>query len=217
MKWNKWIDIIHKEITSLSIYRHIFWEVQKIIKNNKKIQKPSSFYEYLSNTYSISAVMGIRRQVKIDKHSISFAKLLKQMSGSPKILSRERYVSLYGEDKRSRKMGEEHFKKFADKSGCYVNPNMIKDDSKMLKEKAKKCEKYADMRVAHFDKRTLKNVLTFKNIDDCIDFMEELFRKYYLILRADYLSSVLPTWQYDWKDIFAEPWIPKPTLYENYY
>jgi len=50
-KWNKWIDVIRSEITDLSFNRNIFREVQDIIKNNPKIQKPSSFYEFLVNIY----------------------------------------------------------------------------------------------------------------------------------------------------------------------
>ena len=209
LKWNKWIDIIREEITNLSVNRHIFREVQEIIKSNEKIQKPNSFYEYFGNTYAISVVMGIRRQVKIDKQSISFAGLLKQISEKPKIISYVWYVSLYGRDKWSRERGEKDFKRFADKSGCYINIDMVKDDLKKLKAKAEKCEQYSDMRIAHFDKRALKNVLTFKDIDDCIDFLEEILKKYYLIFRADMLLSVLPTWQYDWKEIFTESWIQK--------
>jgi hypothetical protein len=63
------------------------------------------------------------------------------------------------------------------------------------------------MRVAHFDKRALKNPPTFKDLDDCIDYLEELLKKYTLIFRATCLTSVLPTWQYEWKDIFLHPWI----------
>lgn len=206
-KWNKWLDVIYKEITSLSVNRHIFWEVQEIIKSNKKIQKPSSFYEFLGSAYASLAVMGIRRQVKIHKQSISFARLLKQIADKPGVVSRERYVALYGSDQIMREMGERDFKKFADKFGKHINSSIVINDLKSLQMKAAKCEKYADMRVAHFDKRALKNPPTFKDLDDCINHLEELLKKYLLIFRATCVSSVLPTWEYDWKEIFLAPWI----------
>jgi len=208
-KWTKWLDIIHKEITSLSTNRHIFWEVQEIIKSNKKIQKPSSFYEFLGSAYASLAVMCIRRQVKIDKQSISFARLLEQISNNPRVISRQRYVALYGIDSMMKETGERDFNKFADKSGKHINSAIVLADLDQLRTKASKCEKFADMRVAHFDKRALKNPPTFKDVDDCIDLLEGLLKKYTLIFRATSLTSILPTWQYDWKEIFYQPWIKK--------
>ena len=207
VKWIQWLDVIYKEITSLSVNRHIFWEVQEIIKTNKKIQKPSSFYEFLGSAYGSLTVMGIRRQVKIDKQSISFARLLDQIAKTPSVISRQRFVALYGADQTMIEFGERDFKKFVDRTGRHIDPSIVIDDLARLRTKASKCEKFADMRVAHFDKRALKNPPAFKDIDECIDYLEELLKKYTLIFRATCLTSVLPTWQYDWKEIFLYPWI----------
>ena len=207
LKWIQWLDVIYKEITGLSVNRHIFWEVQEIIKKNKKIQTPSSFYEFLGSAYASLAVMGIRRQIKIDKQSISFARLLDQIAKTPSVISRRRFVALYGTDPRMIEMGERDFKKFSNTSGQHIDPTIVTADLERLRTKASKCEKFADMRVAHFDKRALKNPPTFKDLDDCIDYLEELLKKYTLIFRATCLTSVLPTWQYEWKDIFLHPWV----------
>jgi len=74
-----------------------------------------------------------------------------------------------------------------------------------LKVKARKCEKYADQRIAHFDKGVIKNVPTFKDLDDCIDFLEGLTKMCYRLFHAVSLTSILPVYQYDWKAIFREP------------
>jgi len=206
-KWTQWLGVIHKEITSLSVNRHIFWEVQEIIKKNKKIQKPNSFYEFFGSAYASLAVMGIRRQVKINKQSISFARLLDQITKTPSVISRQRFVALYGVDSMMKEIGERDFKKFADKTGKHINPADVMIDLENLWKKAAKCEKFADMRMAHFDKRALKNPPTFKDLDECIDYLEELLKKYTVIFRATCLASVLPTWQYDWKEIFHSAWI----------
>jgi len=208
-KWNKWIDVIRSEITGLSINRNIFWEVQDIIKNNPKIQKPSSFYDFLVNIYLASALMGIRRQVKIDENSISFARLQKEIYHTPEILSRNRFFNLY-KGSTVEKFASRDFDKFAGKRGNYVNPELIKLDFEELKSKAQKCEKYADRRVAHFDKRAMSNIPTFADLDNCIDFLEILMKKYYLLFRASSLISILPVCQnkYDWKAIFKEVWLP---------
>ena len=78
-KWLGWFDVVERDIEKLLIRRHIFWEVQDIIRNNKDIQIPSAFYGYLGKTYVDSIAMGIRRQVKMHKDSISFARLLSEI------------------------------------------------------------------------------------------------------------------------------------------
>ena len=83
-KWLRWLKEVHDDIQQLLVKRNIFWEVQDIIKNNKEIHKPSSFYGYLGDTYVAYISIGIRRQVKVDKQSISFARLLTELS--PKLL-----------------------------------------------------------------------------------------------------------------------------------
>ncbi len=72
------------------------------------------------------------------------------------------------------------------------------------------CEKYADRRIAHFDERAISSIPTFLDLDKCIDFLEMLIKKYYLLFRAGSLNSILPVSQnrYDWKAIFKEAWIP---------
>lgn len=95
-KWVKWLDKdIYHEVLVLSDYQFIFWEVQKIIQENPKIQKPSSFYSFVGQWYSTAAVMSIRRQIKNQKDSISLARLLSEIIETPEILSRERFLSLY--------------------------------------------------------------------------------------------------------------------------
>jgi hypothetical protein len=206
-KWDKWFGGIYSEVTSLSVNRNIFWEVQDIIKNNPRIHKPSSFYEFLGSIYAVSSLMGIRRQVKIDKKSISFARLLEEICETPKVLSRSRFVSLY-RGSTAEEFADRDFDRFAGGSREHVDPGLVKSDLEDLRARARKCEKYADQRVAHFDKRAHQNVLTFAEIDGCIDFLEELTKKYYLLFRGNCLLSILPTYQYDWKEIFQEPWIP---------
>jgi hypothetical protein len=56
-KWIKWLKVCKDEIQSLLVYRDIFLNVQKLIKKNKTIQKPSSFYRYLGDTYISHAVV----------------------------------------------------------------------------------------------------------------------------------------------------------------
>jgi hypothetical protein len=208
-KWNRWLDVIHSEVRNLLINRYFFWEVQGMIRNNPKIQKHSAFYEFFGTIYSESALIGIRRQVKIDKDSISFARLLSEICKTPKVLSKTRFVDLYGESEaKEHGLPDRHFKQFAGAVGNHIDPELVRSDLEQLKMKAQKCEKYGDKRVAHFDRKGPDHIPTFKELNDCMDFLEGLIKKYLRLFRADVYLQILPVFQYDWKAIFREPWLP---------
>ena len=205
-KWNRWLEIIYDQVTDLDVYRHIFWEVQNIIKNNQRIQKPSSFYTFLGTSYVALAVMGVRRQIKQGRQSIAFARLLQEIIDTPHVLSRERFVALYTGSVVSH-FADRDFDQFSGNGKEHIDPNIVKQDLEKLKKLGLKCEEFADKRIAHYDERAPSNLPTFNELDACIDYLEELLKKYWLLFRAAALLSVLPTWQYDWKEIFQEPWL----------
>lgn len=206
-KWKRWLDRIEEEITELFVIREIFYEVQRMVEENPRIQKPSSFYSFLAKGYTAAAAMGVRRQLKCDGTSISFLRLMNEIIENPTLLSREHFVGL-GEAENAELLNRV-FDRHADKSGKYVDVHRMKSDRDGLKQKGKKCETFADRYIAHLDKRGMPGIPSFAELDTCIDFLGELLKRYVLLLRADTLLSVLPTYQYDWKAIFREPWMPE--------
>jgi len=206
-KWIGWLKVLHDEIQQLVIAKDIFWEVQEIIKANKKIQKPSSFYEYLGNTYVSHSLIGMRRQLKVDSKSISLARLLTEMSETPEVFSRKYYKAMYAgsvvED-----FADRDFDRFSAPGAPYISKDMVLGDLKKLQDVGRKLEEYADRRVAHRDKRDVKSPPRFKDGDAVIELLDKLYVKYHLLFYAASMDSLMPTYQYDWKEIFREPWIP---------
>ncbi len=206
IKWIKWLKVIHDDIQSLLVSRNVFWEVQKIIKNNKDIQKPSAFYKYLGDTYVAYAAIAIRRQVKSDKQSISFVRLLEEIAGDPAILSRTYYKNLYV-GSAVEMFADGDFDKFAGVNKDHICPLMVRTDLERLKLKAKSIEDFADKRIAHHDKKQPKNLPTFSEVDDCINHLDQMYVKYHLVFHASSMTSLMPVYQYDWKRIFRVPWL----------
>lgn len=209
-QWRKWLKVIHDEVQRLVINKHIFWEVQKIIETNPRIHQPSAFYTYLGDTYASHAVMGVRRQLKVDKQSISFARLLEEIIDSPQILSREYYVGLY-KDSAVEHLADRAFDKFSGMSRPHVCPNMVCNDLCQLKKIAKDCEDFADKRIAHRDKRDPKVLPRFDDLNSSIEFLDKLYVKYHRLFHArSYGGSLMPDpYPNDWKAVFREPWIGK--------
>lgn len=210
-KWRKWINAIYEELQGALIQRHIFWEVQKIIKSNPKIQTPSAFYGFLGNAYSSLGLTAIRRLTKSQRDSVSLTGLLKEVRESPEIMSEERYAALFSTDGPGPFKGE--FERIC--GGIvdnHMDPAVVTTELDRLSTKTATLGDFVDKKVAHLDKRALTGEVsapTFNELDDCLDYLETLVKKYYLLLTAASVSDMMPTFQYDWQEIFYEPWIDR--------
>jgi hypothetical protein len=204
-KWLRWFGVIEKDIQQLLIQQHIFWKVQDIIRDNKDIQRPSAFYDYLGQTYIAYIAIGIRRQVKSDRDSISFSRLLKEIMATPSVLSREFYKSPYC---KVLHLADGDFDQFVGENRNHVAPEMVSNDWGTLRSVAEKIEAFADKRIAHRDVKPPRNLPTFNEVDECLDTLDRLAVKYIQLFRGDAQSSLMPTFQYDWMEIFRVPWLP---------
>jgi hypothetical protein len=193
-KWLRWLEkVIQPEVQQLVAYKDIFWSVQGLIQKNKNIQKPSRFYTFLGDTYASYSLIGIRRQVKVDKQSISFCCLLEELAEHPEILSREYFTGLYqGSALEQFGQADKDFDKFCGTTPKHISRKMVVQDIDTLKSQANKCEDFSDKRIAHRDKRDPKSPLTFGEIDNCIDFIDKLYCKYHLIFTAECADSLKP-------------------------
>jgi hypothetical protein len=214
--WDRWLEHIKGEITRLVVNRHIFWEVQEIIKKNAKIQKPSSFYEWMANVYATDSAIGVRRLLDPDHKniSISLARLFTEIQGKPEVISRSRFLNLYKNsdypvEMKSflEKSANQSFDKFAGEGKSYIDPSLVASDLSTIQEKAKNLHRYANKRIAHFDRGEFTELPTFNELNECLDSLESILKKYMLLFRAVAYTRVLPVWQYDWKAIFRESWI----------
>lgn len=206
-KWLRWLEVIKCEVQDLVMAKYTFHEVQKLIKDNPLLHKPSSFYDYLSQTYVSHVVIGLRRQIKSDDQSISMVRLFEEMIAAPESLTRTYYVGLY-KGSAVQDLADGDFNKFSAPGSAHIDPTLVADNLASLRSASTRCEDFADKRVAHRDKREPKQLPTFNEVDACIDLLDQLYVRYFLLFHASEMDSLLPTWQYDWQEIFRVPWIP---------
>jgi len=68
-------------------------------------------------------------------------------------------------------------------------------------------EHYVDRRVAHYDKRGLaRPTPTFADLTASLQTLERLVILYWRLLKGASITTMLPTIQFDWQDIFRFPW-----------
>lgn len=208
-KWLRWMKVIRKDVGMLLRDTNMFWEVQDIIRANPRIQKPGTFYRYLGRTYLSHALAGLRRQIKPNKDSISLVGLLKELAEIPEELSFKYYCSILSGTTTDQMEAiiKGDFKKYADASGTYVCPQMVKADRDGLKSAVEACEGFADKRIAHWDKDEPEDVPTFGELDECIKLLDKTYVKYHVLFYAEWMDTLMPTYQYNWKSVFLEPWL----------
>lgn len=205
-KWLRWLKIVEGEVQDLMVAKHIFHEVQGMIHDSPRLRQYSSFYDYFSDTYISHVVIGMRRQIKCDDQSISMAHLFEEMIATPEAFSRAYYTTKY-KGSAEEDYANRDFDKFAAPDVPHIDPNLVATDLFRLRATFKNCEDFADKRVAHRDKREPKELPTFNEVDACIDLLDELYVKYFLLFHASAMGTLLPVWQYDWTSIFRVPWL----------
>jgi len=203
------LKALNQEVSHMLDSKHVFWEVQNMIRSNASIQKSNIFYSWLAKNYIVDLLVRIRHQAYgVRKDDISFARLLKEIMADPHVLSRKRFERLYKGNSNAQRDFEKFYgwKKVIRKQ--HINQAMIKRDLANLERIARKLARYTNKRVAHLTNARIRTVPTFNQTNPSIDYLEKLVIKYELILNgANYGETIFPTFQYEWQDIFRVPWI----------
>lgn len=206
IKWVKWVEFLFNEVLYLNVNRFVFIELQTIINNNTKIQKPSIFYDQYRVNYATTILMHLRRLLEPNKSGITFYELLDDICNNPQVITRKYHINLY----KQKNMGDETFNKYAGKTiqdEDFLDINIVFSDKNNLEKNLNKLKPLIDKIIAHRDKNPPKVLQTYNDVDDTINFIGDLIKKYYLILKAGSIANLMPTIQYNWKEIFTEKWI----------
>ena len=209
-KWDCWLEVIYNDMVHQAASRAVFRETMAIVRENPAIPKDSDFFEFLEQWYVDSIVMGLRRQIKVDADSVSLAGLLNDICLNSAFLSRARFVALYPTEQQ--KFANTAFDKHVGVGASHIDAGAVRADIDKLRSLAQRCEEYADRFVAHCDKRGFSATPTYEELDEAIDFAESLLQRYYLLLRADSLVSVKPTFIHPWKRVFEVAWVTPKTV-----
>ena len=206
---NSELGQIKTEVQNLLVDQHIFYEVQSIIKSNSNIQKPNTFNRWMAKSYATSMSVAVRRLVDGDRQSVSLVRLLQDLKKGPECVSREAYKRRLFNFDTPLEYLDSDYSKILGPEAQYPDPSKIDDEIRKLKVGTESLKKYVDKNVAHTAKLRQKQIPKFQELDDAIELLEAATRRWLHLFRgAVYPSGLLPTWQYDWKQIFHYSWIP---------
>jgi len=200
---------IKTEITQLVVDRHVYKEVLAIVRANPTLRDlPDDFYAWMRRLYIESMTIRVRRLVDTHwKKPLSFVGLMDEIADHPEVLTRERFVQRYPKNIRLH-VADRDFDNYSRPGAAHVTPSIIRNHRRRLMKAQRRLHDFVDKHVAHKDRRPLRRLPTFEELDACVDLLEELLREYIGMIEARALTQVLPVWQYDWKAPFRVPWIP---------
>jgi AbiU2 len=197
------------------VSRRIHNEVGAILRANLRLRRENnSFYMWMAKIFEDSILMAVRRQVDPHTRSISLARLLKEISDCPHILSRERFVAQVVTHYSSKSEGAAHseFDRLVAPGADHINSDTVQAELADLLERTKGIKEYTNKRVAHVDAKGPKDSPIVLEIHDVLNHLYVLRAKYMDLLRWErYAEPPLAEPQLQdeetWKSIFREPWI----------
>ena len=208
-RWRRWFEQIKNQIFNIHHRRQVYREVMAMVDANPALQVPSAFYTWMRTVYVYDTTIAIRRLVDRHRKVVSFVKLMEEIAGHPEVMTRRRFVARYPD--WLRKAGHRDFEQFASPGARRVHRRVIRRHQRELVTSAQRLKRFVDKHVAHNDRRPMRRLPTYTELDDCIDLLGRLVKDYTLLLEQRTLTDVEPVIQYDWKAPFRVPWIPSTT------
>jgi hypothetical protein len=205
-----WIEIIKKDVEGLVLDQYIFYELQKIVRENPRFaESPGLFTRWMASGFAQASAVGIRRQARYDKRypdNISLLRFLNEVKDNPDLITRQYYLELYKAKNAPVIIGENDFNTLAGAGNDQLPPARIDKHIDELKSAADAVAIYVNRRIAHHDER-VATIPTFGDLSAALATMEKLVLLYVRLLKGDATMQLLPTFSYDWTSIFRFAWL----------
>lgn len=206
-----WLEVVYQDVQDLLLDEHVFWELQDIVRRNSRFSASSGlFTQWMFTAFVQATAVGVRRQAKADGDSVSLKRFLLEVQKYPTLVSRQHYMSLFdGRHQDLIEAGEWDFDQIAGKAEPHITQTTVADHLRKLDGALKGIEHYVDRRVAHYDTRGLAQPTpTLGDLSDALKTIERLVTLYWQLLKGAATTTLLPTIQYDWRNIFRFAWDP---------
>jgi hypothetical protein len=214
-EWHRWqreVSRIKEDLQGTINDRAIFQDFAALVRENGDwIDEHNGGYftSFVARSYVARVALGVRRQVKSDKNSLSLSRLLHQIRTCAPQLTFEFFLKQFPRDPDYVPWQEPTFR-YLSKDGRVVSEIVLASDLKSIVDTSGKVEAYADRMLAHLDKRGFDGSLAFTDLDRSIDKLDKVACKYICFLLGHYHDTLKATVQFNWKRIFGVPW-QKPT------
>ncbi len=123
-------------------------------------------------------------------------------------MTRERHVALWSQDPWLAKQAHRNFDRFADTDRPgQIDADLVRADLRALDRAADGVKHHVDETIAHAADQTTRVTPTYEDLNEAIDKIGDLVRKYTSLLEATVFGTLEPIIQSDWEAPFRVPWI----------
>lgn len=205
-RWLRWWRVLFNEIKTIAHHRDVYQQVTAIIAANPEANVPSAFYDWMAYAYSITQASALRRLDDKSPLAYSLRRLIEEIADHPEVLSRRRFVGLYRGYLPAR-FGHRHFEHVAAPDGRTVDPRLLRRRLSEFLKTLQRVHAFVDKNVAHHDRRRMRRLPTYDDLNKCVDMVVKLAEDFSFILKAE-STTVVPSIPYKWKRPFRVAWIP---------
>jgi len=215
-KWQRDAVRIRGAVVKLADYRRWNHVYEEIVRANPALRAGMPVLDYFRNIYADYAIMAVRRQAKPHRDAVSMFDLLKDLEENHAFISRSWTRELYRkphasgfayDEEMAHRLADSTFAKFADASGEYLSKEMVAKDRDALTAATGDIVTHSDKHVAHDQRSQQQASATFDDLNRAVDVLEELTRRYVLILTGESLLSIVPYDTTNSISLFRFPWI----------
>lgn len=210
-RWRSWLPTLQTDLSDLLGKREIFWELQEVVQENKRILEHGTFFDWMCRNYIAAVVMGIRGFVDEHRDVRSLWRMIYEILEHPRVINRNAHRALYRGIPANRELDLANltFDNVVGRGRDTLSQRDIRKDLSMLEDSSARVKKFANKRVAHRAAAgELRKNPKFNDLDAAMDTIDQIFCKYNLLLRAAGMTSAFATRQYNWMEVLYEPWIP---------
>lgn len=176
------IESVLDHVQDLHNSVYIFRKFRDLRNEDRRLLAHSPFIEWLTENYVHSAAVGVRKQLKAS--GVSLRSILDTLERNPRVISREHFESFFHGHVLTEEVGREQFDAFAGKGERFFGAAIPARDREALLARCKKVEHLVDKRIAHYEKVNQLPVPTFGELEDAVEALKEVSRKYSVLIRG---------------------------------
>jgi hypothetical protein len=217
--WRSRFDRTHNGVVRLFHDRAIWRTILAMLDANPRVLR-GGFGEYwLGSCYTDSLLTGIRRETDGDSRSTGLLRSLNSLVSTPRMAARTWYQQQIrqrdhqGWDESALAELDAGFNRFAAAGEPFADSARVRQDIAALDAVVARVNAYTSKTIAHRDASLLRGVpapaVTWAELDDALDAVENIHRKYYRLCHpGESLGGLTPLISPGWIQMFETAWMP---------
>ncbi len=207
-RWTERVERIEEDFQTVALDQFVWNKFRElVVENGDWIDQNRGylFCSFVRRSYLSHIVIGVRRHLPGgDKGSLR--NLLDQIKKSADQITFDFFLDKFPPKSQLGPWQKSVFRKLS-KDGERVSADIVQTDIDTLERIGASAKALANASIAHLDLRDHDIKLTFSELDDTVDGIADLIRKYKLFLTGSHRDSLVPTVQYPWERFFNAPLI----------